>query len=228
MSSSFALWWRRAFSSHSPPPEAILSLFMYTWPTIAHSFRDMSSHPWKARICITNLSQDFSSSFWGICAGISSYITSQVPQIWQIVTALLSLTCRFIQWAFLHPDQSITPTFPALMHQLQAQRQIKSPGKWVYEPIWAYQQPTESVSAAVFYLSFSWEMFHHTFCDDPVGNLLIIFQSDSHLKTSFQNQNLSRRRKLVTCFPQFSGTEKRNLENFYNSTKLTQILRIDC
>lgn len=65
MSSSFALWWRRAFSSHSPPPEAILSLFMYTWPTIAHSFRDMSSHPWKARICITNLSQDFSSSFLG-------------------------------------------------------------------------------------------------------------------------------------------------------------------
>lgn len=42
--------------------------------------------------------------------------------------------------------------------------------------VWAYQQPTENVSAAVFYPSFSWKMFHHTFCGDPVGNLLNIFQ----------------------------------------------------
>lgn len=63
MSSSFALWRRRAFSSHSPLPEAILSLFMSTWPTLAHSFQAMSSHPWKARICIPNLSQAFGSSF---------------------------------------------------------------------------------------------------------------------------------------------------------------------
>lgn len=78
--------------------------------------------------------------------------------------------------------------------------------------VWAYQQPTQKVSVAVFYSSFSWEMFYHTFCDDPVGNLLIIFQSESQL-TSFQNQNVLWKRKVMICFPQFAGTGKGNLEN---------------
>lgn len=60
----------------------------------------------------------------------------------------------------------------------------------------------------------------------PWGILLIVFQSDSQLTISFQNRNLPRRRKIVTC-PLFSGNEKGILEDFYNSIKITRILRTD-
>lgn len=119
----------------------------------------------------------------------------------------------------------LLPPCPALMHRLQAQRQIKSP------ECMSLPAAKESVSAAVFYPSCSWQMcflFHHTFSNGPMGHFVVIFQSNSRLTTSFQNQNLLMKGKMMTSCPLFSGYEKGILENIYNSIELTWILRTDC
>lgn len=123
--------------------------------------------------------------------------------------------------AFLHPAQSIIPTFPALMLRLQAQRKTKSPEKWAYEP-------TNSLRKVSLLLYFILTVCGKSaFCSTTPsamiswGILLIIFQSDSKLTKHFQNWNLLRRRKMVTC-PLFSGNKKGILP------KLTWILRTDC
>lgn len=187
---------------------------------------DVPPLPWRARVYTTNLLQAFSSLFFGIYAAMSSHLTARVLQMWEAAIPLPLLVCCFIQRAFLHPAQVLFPLFPAPMHWLQAQSQMKSPEKWVYE----LTSSLRKVSLLLYFITAARE--NCAFCSTtpsamiPWGILLIIFQSDSQLTISFQNHNLSRRRKIVTC-PLFSGNEKGILEDFYNSIKLTRILRTD-
>jgi len=97
-------------------------------------------------------------------------------------SAVLSNECSHIQ------PKVLFPPFLPLMHRLQAQRQTKSPQKWTHEPTSSLRK----VSLLLYFILAVDEKC--AFCSTapsamiPWGILLIIFQSDSQLTTSFQNE----------------------------------------
>lgn len=100
----------------------------------------------RARVYIANLLQAFSSLFFGIYAAMSSHLTARVPQIWEAAIPFPSLVCCFIQRAFLHPAQSLIPTF-SCAHALTASTESNQIAREV--SVWAYQQSQESVCCCI-------------------------------------------------------------------------------
>lgn len=103
----------------------------------------------------------------GVCAGIFSYIPRyhRCGRLWEL----------FHPWSALS-SCILTKGLLSLSCTHASTASTKANGITRGVSVWAYQQPTQKVSVAVFYSSFSWEMFHHTFCDDPVGNLWSYFR----------------------------------------------------
>lgn len=164
MSSSFALWWRRALPSHCPPPlryetcplflgEPGSTFLICYRPSPAHFFISMqlflpTLQPWYRGFGrLWYLSHPWS-------AGLSNERSCILPEV-------------------------LFPSFPTLMCQLKAQRQTKSPENWMYET----SSSLRKVSLLLYFIPAVHEKF--VFCSTtpsaiiPWGILLIIFQSDS-------------------------------------------------
>lgn len=180
----------------------------------------------RARVYIANLLQAFSSLFfWDLCsnvlppysqgtADLGGCDTSPIPGLLFYPTSIPASCPKSYSHFFLRPCIDCK-------HRVKSNRQRSE----------CMSLPAVSGKCLLLYfITAAREIC--AFCSTtpsamiPWGILLIIFQSDSQLTISFQNRNLPRRRKIVTC-PLFSGNEKGILEDFYNSIKITRILRTD-
>lgn len=136
VSSSFALWWRRALSAHCPP-----CLRYETCPLFL-------GEPGSTLLLCYRPSP---ACFFQIYAALSSYLTARVLWIWEAVILLPSLGCCFIWWALLHPPQSLIPIF-SYTHVSTESTKANQIARELN--VWAFKQSKESVSAAVFYPSY--------------------------------------------------------------------------